>query len=372
MIQIGDSEIPNLTLSDAEEIISIIDERFDGSISPDEEEDLAAHLGHETADSGAFRSKLSDLKKYDLLEGWGEKELTPLAYNLLRGENEEVVENIYSNFGFFRMVQSHFGDSVPRYPEWGEFLEEELGIRLQEINQPKRAWKVYTDLARRASDQDEPQQEDKENTFDEERFQKYLDIADNHEEKRPYAIKALNNLAHDPAPSHKNIDEIIIRVEEDRYPSHDLELLQILKLMCDRNDNMSGERQQRIEELALDFITNIPSNPSRDDLRRVSKSIGILEELRATEDSPPWATDLWKTARDAVIQAAEYSDEWEEAPRLGNLADDIVSHLTGSKADWADESLKSDIEDDIWERIGESGFKDHHFKRWLNQLNVIV
>lgn len=85
MVQIGEEKIPDLAPQDAIEIAEILVNQFDGE--PPNEGAFARSIGHETANSGAFHSKLADLRKYGLLTSQGIS-ATGLAYDLANPENK--------------------------------------------------------------------------------------------------------------------------------------------------------------------------------------------------------------------------------------------------------------------------------------------
>ncbi len=87
MGKIGNYEYPDVKFSDAIDLIKVFKDKLGGEASTIGV--LATAWGHQTANSGAFLKKLSDVRKYGLIEGRGEGlKLSDSAQKILLYENE--------------------------------------------------------------------------------------------------------------------------------------------------------------------------------------------------------------------------------------------------------------------------------------------
>jgi hypothetical protein len=115
MRSIGTYEYPDVTTTEALELIKMFQTTLGGKAS--NMESFAKAIGHSTANSGGFRHKLSDLRKYGLIEGRSDIQLTPLAHKILfpmnEQEKEEALKDMVFNMPLWRALYEKLGNRTP-------------------------------------------------------------------------------------------------------------------------------------------------------------------------------------------------------------------------------------------------------------------
>lgn len=156
MAQVSGEKYPELTPEEAERITDVLINEYGGSVSS--EEAFAQSIGHSTSNSGAYRGKLADLRKYGLLESRG-LEPTRLAYNLANPEdaadeyqtkfemmdNVPLLRDLYENLGgrdppaeLWRVIEEITGANPKAAREASEDLEELYEAMLEFDEKRKR------------------------------------------------------------------------------------------------------------------------------------------------------------------------------------------------------------------------------------------
>lgn len=326
-----DEAIPNLDIDTAETMVRTILYRLDGTVTPSNEEALARALGHKTADSGAFRSKLADLRKYGFIDGYRDKQLTNLGEDLVENK-ERAIRTVLEEIQLFEEAKLQFGTSILDEAEWEGFLRDR-GI--DQPNDPlfKQARDTFNSLVRQLPEEnDEP--------FPGELFDKYYSDLGT-ESKRNLCRQSLKKLARRPIPSIEYYDKILGLFEEDDPPIGEKDLLYILRKMC--NASTEEIRDQRLDDtvdLAMGFLDHSYDHKVR------GAAIHILEVMDPREAEEAQLDDLWETTKAFARKGADESDDLlrNDAERLFRL---LVS-------EWADDSLLYDMFEDTYDDYDEA------------------
>lgn len=143
-MKVGNYTIPDLRLfPKIHHDIKLIYENY--RLAEAEDADVVAKLvGHKSANSGAWLSKLADMRLYGLLESRAIK-ATPLAEKLTYGteqEKQEAINKAFMNVPLWRELFNKFGVELPESNFW---------VQLQRITglDPLDAQK-YADFVRKA------------------------------------------------------------------------------------------------------------------------------------------------------------------------------------------------------------------------------
>lgn len=130
MPSLGDYEFPDLDPSEAEKIATELVNTFGGE--PNNENNFAQAIGHSTANSGAFNSKMADMRRYGLLESRGLR-ATDLARSLANPKDDQ--ERRSAMFEMFRnidLLDELYGELE------GERPQGELWVILAELTGTER------------------------------------------------------------------------------------------------------------------------------------------------------------------------------------------------------------------------------------------
>lgn len=146
-MKIGNYSVPDLRLfPNVSEAAKIIYENYKLEEATDENS-VAVALKHKTANSGAFLSKLADLRLYGLLEPRSIK-ATPLAEKLTYGTEEdkqEAINKAVLNVPLWREIYSKLGVKLPESNFWVQ-LQKITGISLLEAQKhAETVRKAYLD-----------------------------------------------------------------------------------------------------------------------------------------------------------------------------------------------------------------------------------
>lgn len=119
-VRVGNYTIPNLRLfAKVYNDIKVIYENFRLDVAEDEDS-VARLLGHKSANSGAWKSKIADMRLYGLLEPRAIK-VTPLAEKLTYGtvqEKQEAINKTIFNVPLWKELYSKFGVELPNSNFW--------------------------------------------------------------------------------------------------------------------------------------------------------------------------------------------------------------------------------------------------------------
>lgn len=328
--------IPSMGIDQAEGIVRTINSRFDGQVSRANEEDLANALNHTTADSGAFRSKLADLRKYGFIEGHGDKQLTPLAQDLVDNK-PAAIRRIINNTELFKRAKDHFGTSTIDKAEWHQWLADR-GVEDLTDSEVTDLQTTYNTLIRQLPQDDG-------DPFSEEYFDKYFDNLDD-PQKRELCIQSLRDLASKPLPSLDYYDKIYEVIREEEYPNQTAQFVNILKHMCfSSTELIRDERMAKTVELAIERL----DQSSQDSVRWYA--IRMLESLNPGREDLNDVSEMWNQTLSLAKNGHENDDEekLKHARRLFHL---LIS-------DWADEALLEQIEKDTFDAyIADDDFAD--------------
>lgn len=142
MAEINGYKYPLLSPDEAEDIIDVLINDYGGEVSS--EEAFAQNIGHSTANSGAYRGKLADLRKFGLLKSRG-IEPTDLAFELANPKdvadeyqtkyemlnNVQILSDLHENLGgqsppneLWRVVQEITGANPKDAREASDEIEE--------------------------------------------------------------------------------------------------------------------------------------------------------------------------------------------------------------------------------------------------------
>ena len=89
---------------------------------------LAEQLGHSSVDGGAFRNKLTSLRRYGLITGRGEIELTPLAKKVVSPkpnstEREDAIAESILNIELLKKLYNELDYETPEDDFWFQIVE---------------------------------------------------------------------------------------------------------------------------------------------------------------------------------------------------------------------------------------------------------
>lgn len=121
-MKIGSYAVPDLRLFPkvCEAIKEIYKNYRLDEVKPEEEDTVAKLAGHKSANSGAWLSKLADMRLYGLLEPRTIK-VTPLAERLTYGteeEKQEATNETILNVPLWKELYSRFGVKLPESNFW--------------------------------------------------------------------------------------------------------------------------------------------------------------------------------------------------------------------------------------------------------------
>lgn len=142
MGSIDSYKYPEHDIEQAVEITEVI--RYKGISKPDL---LAEQLGHSSAEGGAFRNKLTSLRRYGLISGRGDIELTPLAKRIVSpkpnsNEREEAIANAVLNVDLLKELYKKLDYNTPDDDFWFQVVE----ITDAEREEAKKKSSVVEDL----------------------------------------------------------------------------------------------------------------------------------------------------------------------------------------------------------------------------------
>lgn len=149
MGKIDSFEYPGLKVSEATEIISKLQELFDGEIQPKQLDALAQAVGHRSAKNGAFIVKLGDLRKYGLIEPRNPVKITELGKRIIfpnsEDEKQHALGEAVLNVAFFRELVDATGGKTP--DSNFHILLQKIGISREEaINRRDQIAKLYNQI----------------------------------------------------------------------------------------------------------------------------------------------------------------------------------------------------------------------------------
>lgn len=149
MRKIGTYEYPELKATEVLEVIQTFQDKLGGKASTIDT--FAQSIGHSTSKSGGFQHKLSDLRRYGLIEGRSDIKLTPLAHKILFPINPQDKENALTEMVFnvplWKALKERLGSRSPS-EDFGVILLDITHAGNDVIAQEKaRISKLYIDAA---------------------------------------------------------------------------------------------------------------------------------------------------------------------------------------------------------------------------------
>lgn len=132
MGQIANYKYPEIDAQEAVKIADVLVNEFGGEATS--EEAFAQELGHKSTQSGAYRSKMADARKWGIVSSRG-VEATELAYRLAnprdRAAEEEALFEMYYNVEVLRDLYEQLDGRQPPAEFW-RVLEEVTGTNPKE------------------------------------------------------------------------------------------------------------------------------------------------------------------------------------------------------------------------------------------------
>jgi hypothetical protein len=158
MGSIDGHKYPDLSARQAAEIADILVNTFGGE--PSSENAFAQEVGHNSADSGAFKMKIADVRRYGLLPNRG-LEPTSLAYTVANPENEETKQEamfqMYQNIPILNRLYNHLDGQTPKGDFW-RILTEITSAEPKDAKEvASEIEELYTQMLQYEPDEDGPQ-----------------------------------------------------------------------------------------------------------------------------------------------------------------------------------------------------------------------
>lgn len=357
MADVQTEEIPTRELEKVDDMVLTMKQRFNGQVSQADRDRFAKLYDHESAESGAFTGKLTTLRKYGLIDGWGDVELTEIAETYIENETA-ATHDIIEDIELFSNAFEEFGRSPVSEPEWADFL------RYHGVDEPQESdiWtsrRAYNSLIRKIPATVETE-------FSETDFNRYYNALED-DGRRDVAIGSLTDMARHEIPSLEPFDKIFSIVDAQYRPDTDPsspdfhdeltaeqthDILHLLRIMVAASSyQIQAERETEITNLAIDIIDAAdPENDRWDD--EIHEAIHILRLISPRQSQ---TEELWEIALD---RAREHVEEGEYE-RL-NTTDRIVRKILRG---WAERELLEQIEEDIFDELATD---DEEYKDWLS------
>jgi len=119
MGSIDGEKFPDIDAQTAVEIADILVNTFGGE--PSSEEAFAQEVGHKSSDSGAYRGKIADVRRYGILPSRGLNP-TDLAHCVANPRNQEeerkAMFEMYKNISLFAKLYNHLDGQTPTGDFW--------------------------------------------------------------------------------------------------------------------------------------------------------------------------------------------------------------------------------------------------------------
>jgi hypothetical protein len=344
MGQIGRFTYPEIGPREAAEVLQVIRGEIGETIQQEDRERLADLLGHESADSGAFKQKLSALKKYGLLKGRGSLQTTPLANRLIHNTGD-AFEEMLNNVDILNHAYKHFkGEKVQR-SEWENFLEETVGLQegVDEISGSEKLYEIYLEFVGLI-------QTDAEEYLDKKReFNYYIEKLDNPNTRDP-AIQALNtNLRERRLPDEEPLQVILDFVREEEYPDHLSEFYELLRIICE-NNRLDRKHREEIEDLLYEKLDIYTSEEYIGKRKNSQKTIlNIQEELKPKNIVDEW----WDLLLQKLVEGNEIPNNDMRDFVRHELSNRLMVKDTEIRREFYD-TKADEAEDKLWDLMAEA------------------
>jgi hypothetical protein len=334
--------LPTKDITTLEMIVNIIYHHFDKELTKSEHDSLARMLGHNSSNSGAFNTKLADLRKYGLLEGQGEKQLTSVAEDLVKSRKTGL-EEILNNIPLLQKAYEEFNGQIPSEDEWSVFVDGEIDSKSDELD-TDRIRKQYISLVGQLPPA-------KKEEFSAEKFERYYSDL-NKPHMREISIESIRGLSKKELPSIDKFDKLhsIISVHFESCPTvrdppdfatgfdqeHIAELLKALERMTGSSTTtIKQERGEELAKLAIGLITETTESRYHEHARK------ILDKIDPASLDRAYIKDIWEAT-------LRYFRDSFEGPSDGikeDLANKLLRRLLSQ---WADQTMIETMEEDIY------------------------
>lgn len=149
MAKIDGNSFPDISPEKAEEIADILVNTFGGE--PSSENAFAQEVGHKSSDSGAYRGKIADVRRYGILPGRG-LDPTELAHRVANPrdstERSQALYEMMSNIDLLSRLENHLNGQTPSGDFW-RILTEITGASPKEAREKSDdIQKLYDQLLR--------------------------------------------------------------------------------------------------------------------------------------------------------------------------------------------------------------------------------
>lgn len=352
MGQLGRFRYPEIGPFEAENIIDLIISTFGDRIDKEDREDLADLLGHEDASSGAFKQKLTALKRYGLLEGRGTLGTTELAEKL-RSNGPDVYMEMLRQVRILYEGYEYFDGQPVEKPEWESFLERKTNIQegVDDIPEASKLRSIYLEFIQKLGSES-IQSSDKDFLDKEREFYYYVEKLDN-PNTRELALDALmSKLRSKQLPDSEPLDVLLEFIRDNEYPNQLPEFYFLLLVICRNNDLDGLEEGKRAEVIDLLYDRMMYySNP--DQISQNKESLDhILDTLEQIEPD-----DLVLKWIDLLITSLKEGAESNNDDLRRFAHNDLAERLTNRDNPITREFYEhhcDETEDEIWNIISES------------------
>ena len=352
MGKLGRYQHPDIGPEQSTSIVRTIDENIGDTLDKGDREELATLLGHDDADSGAFKQKLTALKRYGLLEGRGKLSTTELAGRVV-GDDQGVYREMLENVPLLDTAYEQFDGEPVESLAWRSFLEEEAGIEggADEIPGASRLRDIYLEFVRLIPD--EQTSEESTELLDKERdFDYYIEKLDNPNTRKP-AFDALNrNLSEKKLADAEPLKVVLKWIQEDKYPDNRAEVFRLLRTICQNNklERLNSGKQDEVVEL-LYRKQDALSDPENYDYKPLKYILDILEIIHPDDIVETWWELLLRRLKDG-----DEASSWEVSDfALGELGNRLLDKRGTNNEISIEfyEDLSDDAENTVWELMAE-------------------
>lgn len=365
MGQIGRYTYPDIGPIEAVNITRTIQNQFDGVIEQEDRGNLADVLGHESADSGAFKQKLSSLKKYDLLEGRGTLRTTESAERIGRSDSGAFL-GMLESVDLLHTLYNHFDGELPEQPEWESFIESYSGVDegVEEIQGSEKLRSVYGEFTQVLPDEEEYL--DKESKFD-----YYVDKLEDKNTRKAALDAIKRNLRRKNIGDPEIVDTVLEYVRREEYPGELDKLYGILLNICKYNDieRLESGKEREVVNLLFTKLAEYSSEGMIEETdiyrHRILDTIEVLNPDDAVDEL--WDLLIQKLKKSSEINHTEMRDfaVKEIANRLMRADTQISSEFFEEKA--------AEAEDELWDIMAEADEEDlrRDCERLLSKMDVL-
>lgn len=364
MGKIGRYTYPEIGPKEAETIVQRIRSDFGETITKEDREDLAVMIGHESADSGAFKQKLSALKKYGLLKGRGNLQTSELADRLIQN-NRSTYREMLDNVELLNAAYNHFNGKPVKQPEWESYLEKYTGLKegVEEIRGSEKLRDIYQEFVYQIPSEEETKVLDKERDFN-----YYIEKLGN-PNTRQLAINALrSNLRSKRLPDDEPVDVILEYIRDETYPEQLSDFYDLLRVICRQNDLLPKKENQVVGLLyeKLDKYTAVEHIGKYQDSREII--LDILEQLRPEGIVDKW----WDLLIQTLIEGNEIPNKEMRYFATRRLSERLMVNDTEIRKEFFNRRADK-AEDELWNLMAKSANDNllEDCEYLLNRMDVL-